>query len=87
MTNEGKIYFCNKTQNTPKLITETKILFSKLEFHYCCDSENMFYKLNGGELEKKGEFESFIELFAKDLKRTSKMIHIRDESEKSDKRE
>ena len=88
LTNEGSIHFCdNKMQNTPKMIKATKKNIKDLEFNYCCDTENIFYHLNDGELEKKGEFESFDEFFAKELRITSKMIHICDEIENSNKSE
>ena len=76
LTNEGSIYFCNNTQNTPKIIEEKEKNFTDLEYNYCCDAENIFYKLNDGKLEIKGKFESFNQIFAKELKITSKMIHI-----------
>ena len=91
LTNEGTIYFCNKTQNTPKIIRKTFLTFSKskrvftdLELNYCCD-KNIFYKLKKDKLEEKGEFDSFNEFLAKELKITSKMIYNYDESENSNK--
>ena len=83
LTNEGSIYFCNKTQNTPKEIRENEKIFTDLEFNYCCDSQNMFYEMNDGEIDIMGKFQSFTELIAEELKRTSKIIQICDESENS----
>ena len=78
LTNEGNIYFCNKNQNTPKII-ETKNKFTDLEHFYFCDSEKMFYYLNKlGKIELIGKFESFIELIGKEKKITPKIIYIRD---------
>ena len=74
LTNEGSIYYCNsKTQKTPKII-ETKNNLTNLLYIYCCDSESMFYELNGGEYVLKGKFESFDEFLAKEQDKTLKIV-------------
>ena len=76
LTNDGSIYFCNKTQNTPKKIRETKKVFKDLEYRYCCDSENIFYRLNYGELKQKGTFKSLTQIIAKLEGENFNTVHI-----------
>ena len=85
LTNEGSIYFCNKTQQSPKKINDANNIFTKMEINYCCDTENNYYELISCELKRNEKYDSFIEIFAKELDMTQKMVHINPEIKNSKK--
>ena len=88
LTNDGFIYFCNEEQKTPKNLEESKIIFTDLdsvdEYNCYCDAEKIFYKLYQDRLEMEGNFESFVEFFAKKIGVTKKLFLINNEKYSSE---